>query len=231
MAYYSLTDLIAKTIVRLRMVGGAATQLYANDAIAQMLEETYEMVRAQRWWDHLMVWENRELDGTTGQITVPITGCREGFRDVKHVFFRNSNQPIPILSQDVNPYRLAGTQPRYIEPLNVVTANNTSLFRVWPLTAVATTLEPIRIRVRKDPANVFTDASVIVPFDATCLINGAAYKYAADDGTNPAAVASLQTAFEARRVQLERQHDTAVILLDPRQGDPAGLTEWTEDFR
>lgn len=231
MAFYNLTDLIQKTITRLRMVSGESTSMYASDAIAQMLEETYEMVRAQRWWDHLMEWQNRPLDGVKGQITFGIDGCRERFRDVKHIYYRNNSQPLPILSQDINPYRLSGTVPRYVEPLNFSeTGSATKLFRIWPLTAVATGTDPIRVRVRVDPPSVFTDPSVVIPFDATCLINGAAFKYAADDGTNPASVESLRNAFEARRMQLERQHDNAVILLDPRQNNPIGSSEWTEDF-
>lgn len=313
MAYNSLTQLIQKTITRLRMVASESTSLYASDAIALMLEETYEMVRAQRWWDHLLSWESRALDGTTGQITQPIVGCREGFRDIKSIFYKNGNLPIPILSSDINPYRLAGTQPRFIEPINdasealttlatvtmdtindvifggvygvivyvpiaqmqasnvAITMNGIQttsyslaaninpfdpnehtfiglrnsapstnilvevftappIFRVWPLTTLASVAEPLRIRVRRDPVNVFTNPSVVVPFDATCLINGAAYKYATDDGTNPAAVDSLRNAFEARLAQLQRQHDNAVLLLDPRQDNPNGSSQWTEDF-
>lgn len=232
MAMRTLTDLIQKTIVRLRMVAGASTQLYAEDAIAQMLEETYEMVRVQRWWDHLMKWENQQLDGTTGFITGTITGARERFRDVQHIFYAGNSQPLPLMSPDINPYRLTGTSPRFIEPLSTDDdAEGDKLIRVWPITAVTTVDKPLRIRVRLDPVNVFTDPSKIVPFDATCLINGAAFKYAADDGTNPASVASLQAAFDTRLRQLQEQHDKAVILLDPRQANPVGLDRWTEDWR
>lgn len=232
MAMLTLTDLIQKTIVRLRMVAGASTQLYAEDAIAQMLEETYEMVRVVRWWDHLMQWSNQQLDGSTGLITGTVTGARERFRDVQHTLYAGNNQPLPLMSPDINPYRITGTTPRFIEPLN--TADDPSgdkLIRVWPMAAVTTADKPIRMRVRLDPVGVFTNPSTIIPFDATCLINGAAFKYAADDGTNPASVASLQTAFETRLRQLQEQHDRAVILLDPRQGNLQGLDEWTEDWR
>lgn len=230
MAFNTLTDLIRKTTVRLRMVSGQGTQLYAEDAIALMLEEAYEMVREQRWWDHLMRWETRQLDGTTGQITQPIVGARGGWHDVQHIFIGSNNLPLPIVSQDINPYRLTDTNPRYVEPL-YVSDDTGNIFRIWPRNAVTTTDRPLRIRVRLDPADIFTDPSVVVPFDVTCLVNGAAYKYAADDGTNPAQVASLQTAFEARLKQLQRNHDNAVIQLDPRMTSPIGQTEWLEDWR
>jgi hypothetical protein len=232
MAFLSLTQLTAKTIVRLRAVPGPSVQLYAEDAIAQILEETYEMVRSIRWWDHLMSWSNQQLDGSTGRITGTIIGARERFRDVQHVFYGTNNTPIPIASSDINTFRLTGTLPRFIEPLNVVDdAAGTKLVRVWPLASITTSDKPIRLRVRTDPANVFTDPSVIIPFDATCLINGAAHKYAADDGTNPASVMSLQNAFEARLEQLRRQHDSAVVLLDPRMSNPNTTDLWVEDWR
>ena len=228
MAYFTLTELINRTIVRLRMVAGPSTQLYAEDAIAHMLEETYEMVRLQRWWDHLMSWQSQQLTGTNGLIVGTIVGAREGFHDVQHIFHGNSNQPLPIASADLNPHRLVGTVPRFVEPLRTVDdPTNNKLFRIWPMTAVVTAALPLRIRVRLDPANIFTTPSVVVPFDATCLINGAAFKYAADDGANPAQVASLQAAFEARLRQLQHQHDSTVIQLDPRLNVQ---TQWREEM-
>lgn len=229
MAYLSQTMLVAKVITRLRMVQGAGTQLYAEDAISQMLEETYEMVRVRRWWDHLMAWEIRQLDAVNGFVTTSFAGARERFKDVQHIFIGNNAAPMPIASSDINPYKLTGTLPRFVEPLNFSDdPTGVLLFRIWPKTAVTTTDIPLRIRLRADPANVFIDPAIIVPFDSTCLINGAAMKYAADDGSNPASVATLQQAFDGRLMQLERQHDDAVIMLDPRQTMMLGLNSWAE---
>ncbi len=230
MSFETHTTLITKTIRRLRMVQGTNTQLYAEDAISDMLIETYEMVRATRWWDHITQWQTRQLDGTTGMVTAAFTGARERFRDIQGVYVNNNSRPLPQLDQFNNPYRLSGTSARYIEPLDSSTdPNGQYLFRVWPLTSTTTVDEPVRVRIRTDPLNLFTDPTVVVPFDATCLINGAAYKYAADDGTNPGAVASLQQTFMQRKQQLEEQHDSAVILLDPRIYSPTGQDQWIEE--
>jgi len=235
MAFYSLSDLVQRTIIRLRQVAGPSTQLYAEDVITMLIEETYEIARSRRWWDNLTKWETRQLDGTTGVCTASFAGTREGFRDVERVCVGNNSVPLPILSSNINPYRLTGTSPRYVEPLHASddiqgwapVAQN--LFRIWPLTSVTTMALPLRVHIRSDPANLFTDPSVIVPFDASCIINGAAAKYAADDGTNPATVTMLQQSFENRLQQLEQQHDSAKIILDPRMGDPNILNEWAED--
>lgn len=217
MAFLSLTDLRNRVIRRLRQVQGANTQLYSEEVIDDMIVEAYEMCRSARWWDHLMVWESRDLDGTTGKITVPIVGCRERFRDIRMVLFGNNSTPLPIIAQGINPYKLNGSQPRFIEALAVgQDSAGTSLFRVWPLTSVTTDTTPLRIWCRQDPANIFSDPTVIVPFDSICLINRAAALYAADDGANPAQLEMLNSAFSDRFTQLKQQHDTAPIILDPR---------------
>lgn len=227
--FLSTADLIQRTITRLRMVAGASTQTYAEDAVGDMLEETYEMVRTQRWWDHLMQWHETQLDGTTGRVVTTFSGARERFRDVQNVFYAHATQPLPISSQFVNPFRITGGAPRFIEPLSLSDdPNGEYLFRVWPLNAATDASHPLRVRYRADPADLFTDPAVIVPFDATCLVNGAAFKYAADDGSNPASVSVLQTAFETRLMQIQRQHDSATIELDTRLSTPGAITEWTE---
>lgn len=231
MAFLTYTNLIQRVIRRLRMVPGYATQLYAEDVIGDMIQDVYGTVRQERWWDHLMYWETVELDGSTGVITTTLDNLREGFEDVQYIFYGTSNLPLPQLTSDINPYRLSGTTPRYVEPLAADDDPSGNLiFRVWPLESVATIADdnPLRVRVRRDPTNLFTDAQVVVPFDAMCLVNGAAHKYAAGDGTNPTQVEEFRVAFEARLKQLRARHSKAVIQLDPRMGDPHGLTEWAE---
>lgn len=231
MAFLSLTDLRTRVIRRLRQVQGANSQLYSEEVIDDMITEAYEMCRAARWWDHLMVWEARQLDGTTGRVTVTINGCRERFRDIRMVLTGNNNIPLPIVAQGLNPYKLNGSQARFIEPLSVsVDAAGTYLFRVWPLTAVTTTDLPVRIWCRQDPANIFTDPAVIIPFDSICLINRAAALYAADDGANPAQLAMLNDAFTSRLDQLKQQHDTAPIILDPRMDSQISTSQWVEEL-
>lgn len=227
--FLNTTALIQRVIVRLRMVGGASVQLYAEDAIRDMLQETYNECRSIKWWDHLMSWQSRQLDGVTGTITTPIIGAAERFRDVQNVYFGNNSRPLPIMTQFVNPFRLNGTHPRFVEPLSMADdAAGELLFRIWPLQSVTAVDKPIRARVRTDPANIFDDVSVVVPFDAAALINGAAAKYAADDGTGGGTASTLSAVYRQRMSALEKQHDMATIELDSRNSNP-GLTEWAEE--
>ena len=231
MAFYSLDTLVQRTIVRLRQVAGAGTQLYSEDLIAQLIEEVYEMVRTKRWWDHLMVMESRQLDGSTGVITSGLDGAREGYEDIQWIKWGTNSVPLPQLSSTINPYKLSGTTPRYVEPLHIDgDPTRTLLFRVWPLASVTTVALPIRIRYRKDPTSLFTDSSVVVPFDATCLVNGAAAKFAMDEAVSTGTAQTLQQTFVARLGQLELQHDSADIILDDRTYNPYNSSEWVEGF-
>jgi hypothetical protein len=224
MAYLSLTALIEETIKRLRSVQGAGTQLYSESIIASQIQDVYTVVRDERWWDELTAWTQKTLDGTTGRVTVPFTGL-QGFKDIASVYVNTNSQPMPRLHTDVNPYRLSGTHPRYLEPLSLAQdPTGTFGFRVWPLASTGT----ITVRHRADPANVFTDPAVVVPFDDVALINGAAAKYAAGDGANPAFVADFENTFNTRMEQLSRMLASAPIDLDPRMSFPNGVTRWEE---
>ncbi len=230
MAFLSYTDLIQATIRRLRQVTGQATQLYSQDEIAQLLIEQYEIVRNERWWDHLMSRAAVQLDGVNGLPTVGFPGAREGFRDVQAIYFRNISTQLPQITRDVNPYRLTGTYPRFVEPLAYADDSTEPrlLFRIWPLASVTTTDEPIRVVYRRDPDDLFTDNSVVVPFDSGVLINMAAARYLAQDGTNPGAVGDMNNTALLRLEQLRRSHDSTVIMLDRRTTTP-GLDEWAEE--
>jgi hypothetical protein len=228
MAFLSLTDLIQKVVRRLGQVSGAGAQLYSEDLIADYIKETYQQVRSMHWWDQLMTWHTSQLDGTTGRVVTHIVGAADGFKDVQVIRYGNNQYNLPQLGMN-NPNRVTGTIPRYIEPLRQVDdPNNNHLFRVWPLTAVTTVDDPIRVRVRLDPTTLFTTPATIVPFDSAVLINGAAHSFAADDGANPAQVAKLGQAFQMRLDALVKQHNSGAIILDARQYTPIGLDQWVE---
>lgn len=236
MAFYSYADLIQQTIVRLRQVPGAGTQLYSEDVIGKLIVETYEYVRSLRYWDHLTKWLTRDLTGTDGLPTIPFAGARDGWNDIDRIVVGSSNTPLPLLSNNINPYRLTGTYPRYVEPLHQdddisqFVAELQNIFRIWPLTAIATGTTALRVHIRVDPANLFTDPNVVVPFDHSILINGAAAKYSADDGTNPASVAMLNNAYQTRLEQRTRQFDNQILIKDDRMLSPYTNTQWQEDY-
>jgi hypothetical protein len=229
MPFRTVPDLTQRIIRKLRQVPGLGTQLYSEDYIAELIEEVYGMVRTDRWWDHLMSWHTRVLDGITGQVTVALPVLREGFRDIRQVRYGRDAFPLPQLGAGVSPQQMvtAGTRPRFVEPLPVTHPNYaTRVFRVHPLNAVTPTGSELHIHLRSDPANLFVDDTVAVPFDDICLINGVVVRYAASDSANVAEVEVAQRTFMDRLDQLRRMHDNAALALDPRS--PLGTDQWHE---
>jgi hypothetical protein len=226
MAYLALNDLIHRCLLRLRQVPGVGTQAYSEEHLTYLLEEVYDEVRVLRWWDHLMSWEERTLDGTTGKVTVPFTGARERFRDVQAVYFERTTSPLPVIQQHSNPYKYSGAIARAVEalPVSSFDESGTHLFRVWPLTATGT----VYVRMRLDPFSNMFDINVnnVIPFDSTALINGVCMKYAIQDGTNPGAVVEFDRAYNERIIKLQQQHDSTPLALDERQDFRS--QEWIE---
>jgi hypothetical protein len=221
-AFYNTTELIDRTIRRLRQVGGAATQLYSSDTLRDLLEETYTMCREQRYWDHMMEWRvydaigNGQLAGVDLSYTVPA--------DVKVVHYGNDNTPLPWLGSQ-NPARVVGNNVRYI---SATAYGSTMPFTYYPqsFTTVGSTYK-LHAYIRKTYAGVFSNPDIVVPFDATALINGAAAKYAIDDGTNMGSVEMLQKVFNDRMDQLRAQHDQAILKLDDRSTGPYPTSWYT----
>lgn len=223
MAYMNLTDLVQRCIIRLRQVAGVTTQAYAEQGIEILLEECYEQCRGLRWWDHLTSWNTYTLDETTGKITGTITGARERMGDVQVVFAGTQQVPLPLLNSKTNLARYTGTTPRAMAPLSIADdALGEKLFKVYPLASTG----DIQVRLRQDPVDLFDDPAVVVPFDSTALVNGACFKYAIMDGTNPGSVQEFDRAYNERIEQLQKQHDTTIMPLDTRAGI---LTDWIEE--
>ncbi len=224
MSYMSLTNLVQRCLVRLRQVPGITTQAYSEAHIAHLIEECYEQCRMLRWWDHLMLWWTKDLNGTNGQVTVPFNPpLRERMLDVHMIYAGDSNVPLPLADARSNPFRYSGSIPRVVSPLSaVVDPTGSLLFRVYPLTATG----KLHVRYRNEPSTLFTDPAAVIPFDATALINGACMKYAIGDGTNPGAVAEFDRAYNERIMQLQKQHDSTPIVLDPRMRHQS---EWQEE--
>lgn len=221
--FLSLTDLIQACIVRLQQVAGTAVQQYAEDHIAFLLNEAYEMMTKDKWWPNVMQWFSVALDGVYG---MPTTSLRDMFvqqtTDLRALYYQDNNDPMPILPSTINPYQLTGDRGLYFEMLPSPLDVNGKLFRVWPLTATGN----VRVHARVTPPLLFSDPSVLVPFDPTCLINYACWIYITSDASNPGASDNFQKVFNARKDQLMQQLNQYPVMLDTRR--PYNSRGWQE---
>lgn len=217
MAFKTLGELIVACEKRLSEVAGTAVQVYSEDTLAYLIQEGYDFCINQAWWDHLMVWEQRTLDGINGRVTNDITTIQDYF-DIRAVFRDGSDRPLPTLPRDLNPFRLSGTTPLYYG------ADQTPrrLLSVWPKTATGV----IFIHGRQTRATDFS-ADDVVMFDDVAMLNYACWKMSSDDGANPGQVEDFKATFNQRMKQLLDDYNSKPIQLDPAVASPT-LYGWQE---
>jgi hypothetical protein len=229
--HLSYTDLIQRTIQRVRQVPGAGAQLYSEDELGNLIKEVYYRVRSKQYWEHLMKWVECQLDGVAGRVVTPFTTVGyavQGGDDVQAVYMNTSQRPLPQLGS-LNPRNMLGTVPKYMKKLSISDDPfRERLFEIYPKTAVTTATTPLMVYARFDPTNLFTNPSIIVPFDSSVLINGAAAEYLSFDG---AQARGPLAAYNERLQELEKAQNSAPIILDSRTYNPFGPDRWIEaDF-
>lgn len=209
MAYKSTTELVQETLRRLRQVPGYQTQLYSEDIITTFLLEAYSILREEAWWPWLMRRVDTTLDAT-GKPAIDLTtmGLRS-WGDIRAVYYKNYNQPLPMIGIDLNPTNIStGMIARYVEPLSMVDdPNQQYLFKVRG----GSLGDAVGIWGRYDPdlSNVATK----IPMNPVLLANYAAWRYLSDDAANPAAAAlALQVYEKVKAQELERINHQPIWL-------------------
>ena len=187
------------------MVSGTGIQLYAEDRIAEMIQHKFDILFDDAWWPQFLEWYQWTLDATTGIVTTDLTDIVKRFADIRVIYIEGTNTPLTLLPTTLNPLELAGTTPIHYHG----TTNTARRFKVWPLAATGDVVAQVRTK-----PDTFTGDQT-VDFDDQALILGAAYDYAEDDGTNPAATDKFQSLFEGRVKQLKNMLTDAPLSLDP----------------
>lgn len=206
----TLQALITDTERMLYQMAGPSVQLYAQDVIAQKLQQAFDRCFSAKFWPQFVKREVRTLNGATGKTTVPFSFITQ-WEDVMKggVFRQYSQRPIPTLPMSFNTLDLQGGSVRYIEP-----SADATLFTAYPLDAT----DQIVVVGRARPANEFilTD---IVPFDHLALEYYAAWEYCVDDASNAGQAAKFQGHFDSRMKQLEEMAFDNRVPLYPTRGD------------
>ena len=203
--------LIADVIERVSLVPGAGTQVYAEDRIAQMIQDKFDAVFSELWWPDYMQWFTRTINGTTGLPTIDLriagsslpSADGDGistYFDVRAVFRSNSDSELPATPRGINPNRLTGTTAIYCEGIN-----DSKLIKFWPVTATST----VNIHARSHPGILTNNSNVFI--DRLLLVSGAAWDYLEDDATAPGAAEKFQVAFESRLQQMKEMYSQQPI--------------------
>lgn len=188
---------------------GPGVQVYAQDRIQALIQQAFEHCYKAKWWPQYRKREVRALDGTTGQVTVPFAYIK-AWDDVKHVFRRGSDRPLPILPASFNTSDLGTTSEfaRYVEA-----TDDENLFTIYPISATSN-IEVVGRRTYDVPF-VPTD---VVPFEYLPLVHFAAWTYFIDDASNPPAALRHQGLYEKAMKEFEDASLGHAVELNPNSG-------------
>lgn len=207
------STLITKVETELSQVSGLGTQLYSDDRILQLLNNTFMLVSRKLWWPELMQWNTYTLDGTTGRPTTATPYLE--YQDIRAIFGFDRFRGLAALPRDIDPSFIAGNIPRFREGKDGT--NDSIPFQIRPFTAQGTISVHGRVLPSQcasgGPGFVSTDT---IPFDPLVLIYGSAFQYVVDDGSNPGSIDKFKMLFErALQTQID-SYNQEPIELDPR---------------
>lgn len=216
--YLTFRELIDQTARKLSMYPGTSgVQLYAEDRIALYIQDKFDMIFDEVWWDDYMRWFERELDGEIGITTEAIEGVRR-FDDIKAVFADARKHPLPLFPGHAPPQVFEGNTPRFVTHTYNPDFVEERIFQIVPKTSVGN----VYVNARVHPGEFTVNDTVRM--DPLVLTSGAAYAYAEDDGHNPGQIQKFQTEFETRLDQLKKMTSNQPISMDPRYEEYP--TEW-----
>lgn len=200
----TLQALISQTERALYQSSGPGVQVYAQDDIAQHLNDAFKHCYRAEWWPQYRKREVRVLDGVTGQVTADFTDIL-AWDDIQHVYRDGSIKGLSVLPASLTALGITGDQARFIE------ADGTAkLFTVFPRTATG----QIEVVGRKTYNSEFGLVDV-VPFDDLALVHFAAWSYFVDDASNPASAMKHQGLYESRMRLLRDDSFGHTVELNP----------------
>ncbi len=215
----TFSNLIQRCVKRLGMVVGTGVQVYAEDILAEMLQEHFGQLFDAYWWEDYMTTLVTPLTmlGVTAT-NMRTTESLDRFTDIQYVWYKKIHRPLGRLSSRGNIAELLvqGRQPQGILPVN-----SDKVFQLLPY---GTSGENITVRFRARPAKFIADDPVLM--DDLALIFGTVYDYLEDDGTNAGATEKMLNMYNTRLQQLKTMRNEQDI---PLFTDNLGvvMTEWT----
>lgn len=213
----TVQQVVTATITELSQIPGTSTQIYGTPRIQQYVQDAFDFCFQAAWWLAYTSYSTNTLDGTTGRLTAdidvssgfPSTSVKiTQFTNIRQVFAGDTSRVLRSLPRGINPAVITGSEPMFVAP---DTVNVNAPIRFYPITAAGT----VTLECRQEPLHPFALTDVLY-FDGLMLSLGAAYMYAADDGTNPGQINKFQSMFMKRLKDMLAAESDTKIQLDPR---------------
>lgn len=192
--YLTLSELVQKVIMSLSMYQGTATQIYAEDRIAEMIIRKFNHLFESRFWNDNTHWYKYNLLGIDGVVEENVSENIANFHDIDSIHTENNPRfSLKRLNKSTNPYEVKGNTPVYYEKSKI----DDKIFSVIPYNATGV----IYVRARTRPTEILPDT--VIPFDPDVLILGACWEYCVDDGNNQAEMNKFKQMFDERLQRLQ----------------------------
>jgi hypothetical protein len=198
----TVIEAVNRVELLLSQVSGENVQLYAEDRIIDMLQNSYNTLFDKLWWPHRMRRETVTLNGTSGEATTTFTALTK-FEDIKHIYRVGDRLPIPELSLIENPDVITGSRARFYEP----SQTSGKIFKCYPITST----DQVTVLYRTRQANFVDDPTVTIDFDVDLLVFAIVYDYLEDDGTNPGATEKYRAKLNAKFELARAKYGTRII--------------------
>lgn len=199
----TLRQAIDRTLSRIALASGADVQVYAEEALKQIIQHKFDALFVDTWWPQFYVpGETYDLNGTTGEITGDISDKVKRYMDLRHVWYSTYANPLPRIHTRYNP---AIVNKWSIGP----STDSTKVFKVFPSSLTG----QVTISYRTKPDN-FEEEEDVIDMDEHLIVLGSAYDYLNGLGINPGAEDKLLVMFNERLSQLRTEINSEEVSTD-----------------
>lgn len=203
--YQTLTQLTQRVIQRLSMFRGSSVQVYAEDRIAQMILDNYNLAFDSFDWSNLIKWNKYTLSGINGWVTETVSNDITDFDDIVHICpdttYRNA---LKCLHNSTIPEKLLGSIPQYYQESD----NPNKIFEVLPYTATGNVYVCSKSRLN---TNETITPETTIPFDSDYLVYATCADYLADDDSSRTQLDKFTKLRDERMKQLREIDNDGII--------------------
>lgn len=203
--YQTLAQLTQRVIQRLSMYRGTSVQVYAEDRIAQMILDNYNMAFDSFEWSNLQFWKEYTLSGINGWVIENVANDITDFDDIVCIVpdstYRN---PLKCLHGSTNPALISGTYPAYYQE----SSNPDKIFEIVPFTSTGHVFVCSKGRLN---TNGTIRPEEIIPFDSDYLVYATCADYLADDDSSQVQLEKFTKLRNERMKQLQQIDNEGVI--------------------
>jgi hypothetical protein len=198
----TINDAVRRVETLLSQVAGENVQLYAEDRILDMLQNSYNTLFDKMWWPNRMRRATFTLNGTSGEATISVSPLAR-FDDIKHIYREGDRLPLPEVALNENPDIITGSRVRFYEPSG--TANK--IFKCYPIAST----DNVIVHYREKQAAFVDDPTATLDFDEDLLVFAAVYDYLEDDGSNPGATEKYRQKLNAKFTAAQSKYGNRII--------------------